>query len=93
MQYEEPDLSIWAGCQCLGDHLAHVKGTCGERRPREELEPEILGQRGPHEIPYQALDCSWAEKELGWTPKTSLEEGLRRTIRWAWRRKNGIDWT
>ncbi|MGZ8666722.1 MAG: NAD-dependent epimerase/dehydratase family protein [Solirubrobacterales bacterium] len=27
--------------------------------------------------PRLAADCSWAEAELGWEPRTSLEEGLR----------------
>jgi len=28
------------------------------------------------------LDCKKAKKELGWEPKHSLEEGLRKTINW-----------
>ena len=28
------------------------------------------------------LDCSLAEKELGWKPKVSLEEGIKLTIAW-----------
>lgn len=34
------------------------------------------------------LDCGLAEKELGWKPKVSLDEGIRRTIAW-W--KENID--
>lgn len=30
------------------------------------------------------LDCSKAERELGWKPKTSLDEGITRTLAW-WR--------
>ena len=33
-----------------------------------------------------SLDCSKAERELGWTPKTSLAEGLARTV--AYLREN-----
>lgn len=33
--------------------------------------------------PRRALDCGLAEKYLGWTAKTSLEEGLAKTIRWV----------
>lgn len=29
-----------------------------------------------------SLDCTKAKKELGWMPKTSLEEGIRKTIDW-----------
>ena len=28
------------------------------------------------------LDCEKAEKQLGWKPKYSLEEGLKKTIEW-----------
>jgi len=34
------------------------------------------------EIPYQRLDTSKIEKELGWKAKTTFDEGLRRTITW-----------
>jgi UDP-glucose 4-epimerase len=31
--------------------------------------------------PRLAADCSWAEAELGWEPRTSLEDGLRAAAR------------
>lgn len=31
-----------------------------------------------------ALDCTKAERELGWKPATTLEEGIKKTIQW-WR--------
>lgn len=34
------------------------------------------------------LDCSLAKKELGWEPRTNLEEGIKETIKW-W--KENID--
>jgi dTDP-glucose 4,6-dehydratase len=42
--------------------------------------------RPGHDRRY-ALDCSKIEKELGWKPKISLNEGLQKTIEWY--RKNG----
>jgi dTDP-glucose 4,6-dehydratase len=37
--------------------------------------------RPGHDRRY-ALNCEKMERELGWKPATSLDEGLRRTIRW-----------
>ena len=34
------------------------------------------------DVPANVLDISRARRELGWTPRTDLHEGLRRT--WAW---------
>lgn len=37
--------------------------------------------RKGHDWRY-AIDCSKAERELGWAPKVSFEEGLQKTVRW-----------
>jgi nucleoside-diphosphate-sugar epimerase len=37
-----------------------------------------------------ALDCGKAERELGWRPKVTLDEGIRRTIAW-WRDNVGTE--
>jgi CDP-glucose 4,6-dehydratase len=34
------------------------------------------------EIPNQYLDSSKAARELGWSPRYTLESGLRETIAW-----------
>jgi nucleoside-diphosphate-sugar epimerase len=31
----------------------------------------------------RAADCTLANKVLGWKPKVSIEEGLKRTYQWA----------
>ena len=28
------------------------------------------------------LDCTKAQKELGWTPKIDLEDGIKKTLQW-----------
>jgi len=46
-----------------------------------ELTPVVLAN-APNEIQAQYLDSSKARRVLGWTPRYSLEEGLRETLDW-----------
>jgi len=43
---------------------------------KAELQPEH------HEAQLLMLDCSMAQKELGWRPQWSLEQGLEKTFAW-----------
>jgi UDP-glucose 4-epimerase len=43
-----------------------------------EIEPRLADLR-PGELKHSCLDASKAERELGWRPQVSIEEGLRRT--------------
>lgn len=52
---------------------------------RKGLKPRIL-DTAAHEIPEQSLDASAASKALGWRPRHTLEQGLRKT--WAWYREH-----
>lgn len=42
----------------------------------------------PDGQPIRMLDISRAKSILGWTPKTSLDEGLQQTVRWYYDSKN-----
>ncbi|PIV69438.1 MAG: UDP-glucose 4-epimerase [Candidatus Aenigmarchaeota archaeon CG01_land_8_20_14_3_00_37_9] len=45
------------------------------------IEPEYINKvKG--EVKEIVLDCSLAKKELGWKPKTEIEEGLKKTFEW-----------
>jgi CDP-glucose 4,6-dehydratase len=46
-----------------------------------ELEPVVLAD-APNEIPAQYMDSGKAHRLLGWSPRYSLEEGLRETLAW-----------
>jgi len=48
---------------------------------RPDLEPVVLAN-APNEIQAQYLDSSKARRLLEWTPRYSLEEGLRETLAW-----------
>jgi dTDP-glucose 4,6-dehydratase len=66
-------------------------------RPHERL-IKFVADRPGHDARY-AIDASKIERELGWTPSVTLEEGLRKTLawyldnRWWWEaiRKRGFD--
>jgi UDP-glucose 4-epimerase len=44
----------------------------------KQIEPELLDLR-PGELQHSCMDVSLAERELGWRPQVSIEEGLRLT--------------
>ena len=48
---------------------------------RPELEPVVLNQAS-NEIERQFLDCTKARAKLGWTPRYSMQEALKRTVAW-----------
>ena len=44
--------------------------------------PERHGPACPGEVIRSALDSRKAKKELGWTPRVSLDDGLKKTLAW-----------
>ena len=40
-----------------------------------------MNDRPGHDFRY-AIDFSKIKKELGWTPKTNFDKGIRETINW-----------
>lgn len=57
--------------------VREILSVCG----RDDLEPVVRGE-ATHEIPYQVLDPTRANRELGWQPRFPLTEGLERSVAW-----------
>lgn len=51
---------------------------------------EFVTDRPGHDYRY-ALDCSFVEQELGWTPSRTLEDGLRETVGWYLSNQEWLD--
>lgn len=69
-------VNIGTGVEASVLDLVEILGRLGGR---EDFEPEFAPAR-PGEVQRIALDASRAERELGWSPRTSLEDGLRLTL-------------
>jgi dTDP-glucose 4,6-dehydratase len=77
-------LEIW---QALGKFVKKyifdhdlVRKTIRDFAPHENL-IEYVTDRAGHDFRY-AIDCSKIQKELGWKPSVSFEEGIGKTVEW-----------
>ena len=91
---EDAAEGILAACERYDSSDPVNLGSGREIRIRElaQLIGSLMGFKGrftldttrPNGQPRRALDVRRARDRLGWAARTSLEEGLRRTIAW-WR--------
>ena len=72
--------SIWNVGSGVGTQVIDIVKLCQEL---ENNNNEISYNRwAPTMIPIRLLDVSKIKNELGWEAKTSLRDGLEKTIRW-----------
>ncbi len=69
-------VNVGTGREASVLELVEVLGRLGEA---EGFEPEFAPPRAG-EVQQISLDASRAERELGWRPRTGLEDGLRLTL-------------
>lgn len=69
-------VNIGTGREASVLDLVEILGRLGGR---DDFEPQLAPPR-PGEVQRISLDASLAERELGWRPRTSLDDGLRLTL-------------
>ena len=75
------------GGRCEMRNIDIVKLICRELGKPDSLIAYVEDRKG-HDMRY-AIDPSRIQNELGWTPETGFQDGIRRTIRWYAERR---DW-
>ena len=88
-QKGEPGETYNIGGRAERTNLELVKMICGildelvpssNHRPHENL-IEFVADRPGHDQRY-AINCDKIERELGWTPSVTIDEGMRKTVEW-----------
>lgn len=69
-------VNIGTGREASVLELVEILGRLGGR---EDFAPQMAPPR-PGEVQRISLDAGRAERELGWNPRTSLEDGLKLTL-------------
>ncbi len=70
-------------CKIMDEKLGREKGTS------EKLITFVTDRAG-HDLRY-AIDASLIEKELGWTPSLTFEEGMAKTVDWYLQNQEWLD--
>ncbi|GJL93707.1 MAG: dTDP-glucose 4,6-dehydratase [Hyphococcus sp.] len=71
-------------CAILDEEEPHAAGK------KYDTLIKFVSDRPGHDQRY-AINCDKIEKELGWTPQMTIEQGMRETVRWYLDNKNWWD--
>lgn len=82
-------INLGTGRQTTVNELAHAIAQAFDR---EDLAPEHQDPR-QGDVPHSVADIALARKLLGYTPITTLEEGLAETIAWLTKNDSGCGQT
>jgi dTDP-glucose 4,6-dehydratase len=80
----------WENIRLVRALCAAVARRTGKSPAEYEKLITFVKDRPGHDRRY-AIDCSKIERELGWLPSVSFEEGLERTVRWYLEHKDWVD--
>ena len=69
------------GSDCEKRNVEVIKEICKILNKDPDSEIEYVTDRAGHDYRY-AIDNGKIVNELGWNPKTTFNEGLKRTIEW-----------
>jgi dTDP-glucose 4,6-dehydratase len=69
------------GSDCEKENLDLIEEVCHKMKVESVDYIKFVSDRQGHDRRY-AIDSSKIEKQLGWSPKTTFQEGIERTIRW-----------
>lgn len=88
LHHGEVGESYNVGGRCELTNLALVETICdvvdeirGAETGSARKLMSFVKDRAGHDFRY-AIDCSKIERDLGWRPRLTIEEGLRQTVRW-----------
>lgn len=80
----------WKNIDLVRELIRLVDAALGRPRGYSEKLITYVTDRAGHDLRY-AIDSSKLQRELGWTPAVTFEEGLRRTVDWYLSHQDWLD--
>lgn len=88
--YNIGGLNEWKNIDLIHLLINIVDEELGRPSGQSEGLITFVKDRAGHDLRY-AIDCSKLQRELGWNPRYTFEEGLRNTVRWYLKNETWLD--